>query len=75
MTYNLPEDLLPNETPDHVEVWYNRSERAWVVQLMTVEGYQIGASEYVGAGNGGREYAFELAAEWAAEHGVEVRRS
>lgn len=30
-----------------VERWYNRTERSWVVMLVTDEGYQVGASTYV----------------------------
>jgi len=34
-------------TPHHVEMWYNRSARSWVVQLMSKYDYQIGEATYV----------------------------
>lgn len=56
-------DLTP---VDHIGYWYNRSERAWVIQALSVEGYQVGASEYIGSG---KEDALEVAAEMAADNG------
>jgi len=31
---------------DHVEVWYNRHEKSWVIQTNDKEGCQVGSSRY-----------------------------
>lgn len=36
-----------DDTPHHVERWYDRHTRSWVVQLMTKGGDQIGDAVYV----------------------------
>ena len=52
-------------TPHHVEMWYNKQERAWVIQLMSEDGYQIGDSDYVG---GGKELAIKYKNDLEKEH-------
>jgi 8-oxo-dGTP pyrophosphatase MutT (NUDIX family) len=33
--------------PHHVEMYYDKNTRFWIVQLQTKEGYQIGDAEYI----------------------------
>ena len=41
-------------TPHHVDMWYDRNTKSWVIQLKNKDNYQIGDAEYVG---GGKEIA------------------
>ena len=34
-------------TPVKVEKWYNRSEKSWVIQLLTKDNFQIGDAIYI----------------------------
>jgi hypothetical protein len=34
-------------TPHHVDCWYDRTTRCWVVQTLTVDDFQVGDSTYV----------------------------
>lgn len=43
----LPRGPKVDWTPHHVEVWYDRHSKSWVVQLMNVSGYQIDTAVYV----------------------------
>jgi len=36
-----------NAKPFCVDMWYNRSERSWVIQVKDEDNYQIGDSVYV----------------------------
>jgi len=38
-----------NEKPFGIDMWYNRPERAWVVQVKDEEGTQIGDAAYRGS--------------------------
>ena len=62
-------DKLPetNMDPHHVDMWYNRGERAWVVQLKSEDDYQIGDAEYVG---GGKELALQRKKDLEKEHNL-----
>lgn len=42
---SLPEDF---NVPHHVERWYDKHQRSWVVQLMDKYGNQIGNAHYDG---------------------------
>ena len=37
----------PDMTPHHVERWYDRQTRCWIVQLMSVDDFQICDAVYV----------------------------
>jgi len=67
--------IVLDETVALVERWYNREERAWVIQLKNAAGFQVGESEYVSADNGGKAIAKHRAEELAAQYGVPSRKS
>lgn len=39
-----------DDVPATVDMWYDRGERAWIIQLKDHRGYQVGAAEYVYSG-------------------------
>jgi hypothetical protein len=62
--------MTDTTTPATVQRWYNREERAWVVQLLDVEGYQIGEAIYVSSTNGGRAIAERAEQELRQQYGL-----
>jgi len=46
----LGEQPKYNMTPHHVDMWYDRNTKSWVIQLKSVDDYQIGDADYVGGG-------------------------
>ena len=51
-----------------VEVWYNLSERSWVIQPKDAEGCQVDAAEYTAD----RDYAFATAELLAIGQGADL---
>lgn len=41
-----PEDAQESKAT-HVDAWYDRHTRLWVVQMLDDNGYQVGDAEYV----------------------------
>ena len=37
-------------TPHHVDMWYDRGTRSWVIQLKSKDDFQIGDADYIGNG-------------------------
>jgi hypothetical protein len=37
-------------TPHHVDMWYDRHTRSWVIQLKSKDDFQIGDADYIGNG-------------------------
>ena len=49
--------------PHHVEMWYDRSTRCWITQLMNAAGDQLGDAYYCHA----KQDAARMKAEWKAD--------
>jgi len=43
INYEGAQELIPH----HVEMYYDRRTHFWIIQVQTVEGYQIGDAEYI----------------------------
>ena len=37
-------------TPHHVDMWYDKNTKSWVIELQSVDDYQIGDAIYIGSG-------------------------
>ena len=74
--YTIPDKYLSpiDEEVAYVEVYFDRRQQSYMVSLRTVEGYQIGAAQWIGMGGGGKHIAAMTANEWSQEFGVPVVR-
>jgi hypothetical protein len=51
-TFNIKGDRKEIDmTPHHVDMYYDKNTRFWILQLQTKEGYQIGDAEYISEKN------------------------
>lgn len=77
--------LTPEEIADAREAaevvaeviyWWNRSERAWVVQKLNAAGHQVGPSEYLGncGVKAARRFALGLAQVQSTTGDIPVRK-
>lgn len=65
-------NIFPDETPvTEVTYWYSRTDRAWIIQKRSAEGYQVDGAEYIGSG---KADAVAEATELAQSLGVPVRQ-
>jgi len=65
-------DILPKEeVPFSVDMWYNRPERSWVVQVKDSENCQIGDSVYVGT----KPEALNQVKRWTEKYGIPLIRT
>lgn len=59
------------DIPFSIDMWYNRPERAWVVQLKDEENNQLGDAVYVGT----KPEAINQVNRWKAEFNVPLIRT
>ena len=52
-------------TPHHVDMWYDKNTRSWVIQLKSKDDFQIGDADYIGSG---KEIALKRKNELEKEH-------
>jgi len=64
-------ELPKEEIPFSIDMWYNRPERAWVVQLKDEENNQIGDSVYVGT----KPEALNQVKYWTEKYNVPLIRT
>jgi len=65
-------DILPKEEiPFSIDMWYNRSDKSWVVQVKDEENNQIGDSVYVGT----KPEAINQVNRWKEEYGIPLIRT
>lgn len=50
-----------------VDMWYDRHERLWCLQLLNKDGYQVGNAQYIG---GGKKEALQLKKQLEKEHNI-----
>lgn len=55
-----------NAKPFSIDMWYNRLERSWVVQVKDEENCQIGDSVYVGT----KPEALNQVKRWTEKYGI-----
>ena len=60
-----------NEKPFSIDMWYNRHERSWVVQVKNSENCQIGDSVYVHS----KPEALNQVKYWTEKYGVSLIRN
>lgn len=60
---------------DHIEYWYDKSTKLWVIQVIATDGYEYSDGEYEY-----REHMYHgsvknaIIKEWCKEYGVEAKR-
>jgi len=59
------------EIPFSIDMWYNRPEQAWVVQIKDEENCQIGDSVYVAS----KQEAVNQVNRWKEEYGILLIRT
>lgn len=64
-------DAPKEDIPFSIDMWYNRPERAWVIQLKDEENTQIGDSVYVGT----KTEAINQVNRWKTEFNVPLIRT
>lgn len=54
----ITEDMILGDPVD-VEMWWSRTDQAWIIEVVDKHGYQIGDAEYVYRASG-KEYALQI---------------
>jgi len=60
-----------NAKPFSIDMWYNRRERSWVVQVKDEEGNQIGNAKYVYS----KPEALNQVEYWKEKYGIPLIRT
>ena len=60
-----------NAKPFSIDMWYNRHERSWVVQVKDEEGTQIGDAAY----RGSKSEALHMVEYWGKRFGIPLVRN